>query len=582
MGNIPGNPIDEATEARIKETVEKIITTFSSEYPVAYALALVAKVKEDINRPPQIDYRLQHRKPPYDILKAGWIFKKGAVRKNWKRRFLIIKPDYNADYFEREINQDEFLDYWIQHESYEAPTPTDGGKQREELRKKFKPKGTMNLIGYSVRGDKSTDEEFEGKEFGIEIYHSNKRCWYIVCNSSEDKDAWEEALRQSCWFAKPYENPDPVAAIAFEAAYTKTRQALGRWGWWWSQGSEEERLADLITVELNYTILNQIYSDIPGPYKVQAAVRSNIQKIVKQVVSAPVASAWSACLSGVNQSRPTLEATCREKLGPLMEAEKQLRDKIEEVVLSTVNPILDETVNKLMPTVLSLIDEIPKAFKAGFDIYDSLVAEINLTMAKSGKAAVAPMTQRFSRDLRWWRWSKMRPVTEILESLRNKLDALDNLARYISSWTIAEHIRYGIAILIDDALYNYELELNEATKDLAPTDIAAEQHGIEVALSVRKKLFHDSILKLVEYHEYVMSQLLLPPYEEKCVAPCLDLVKPLTPPEELQSLISPPKTLEDLLNSIASSIIKSSVEAGSRGPVNELRSTYPELQQPVP
>eukprot|EP01099_Mayorella_cantabrigiensis_P006735 TRINITY_DN5728_c0_g1_i1.p1 TRINITY_DN5728_c0_g1~~TRINITY_DN5728_c0_g1_i1.p1 ORF type:complete len:515 (-),score=121.04 TRINITY_DN5728_c0_g1_i1:57-1601(-) len=512
-------------------------------------------------------------------MKAGWIFKKGAVRKNWKRRFLIIKPDYNADYFEKEISQDEFLDYWIQHESFEAPTPTDGGKQREELRKKFKPKGTMNLVGYSVRPDKNSDDEFEGKEFGLELYHSNKRCWYIVCNSNEDRESWEEALRLSCWFAKPYENPDPVAAAAFETAFVKTRQALGRWGWWWSQGSEEERLSELITVELNSTILNQIYSELPGPPKVQAAIRANTQKLVKGAVSTPVSSAWAACLSGVNQSRPTLEATCKEKLGPLMEAEKQLRERIEEAVMSTVNPILDLTVNEFMPAVLSLMEEIPKAIKAAFDIYDSLVAEVNMAMSKGGKAAAGPLMQRLSRDLRWWRWSKMRPVTEILESLRKKLDAMDNFIRYISSWAITEHIRYGIAILIDDALYNFELEMNEATKDMQPADVAAEQSGITVALSVRKKLFHDAIIRLVEYHDYVMKQLLLPPYEEQCMKPCLELVKPFTPPEELQSLISPPNTLEELLRSIAERVIRSGVEAGTRGPVLELRSTYSELQQ---
>jgi len=558
MGNIPGNPINEETETRIKESVEKIIGTFSREYPIAYALALVAKVKEDINKEPEIQYQLQHRTTPYEILKAGWIFKKGAVRKNWKRRFLIIKPDYNADYFDKELNQDEFLDYWTQHESFEAPTPTDGGKQREELRKKFKPKGTMNLVGYSVRVDHHhhSDDEFEGKEFGIELYHSFKRCWYIVCNSHEDREAWEEALKLSCWFAKPYENPDPVAAAAFETAFVKTRQALGRWGWWWSQGSEEERLSDLIMTELNYAILNQIYSEIPGPPKVQSAVRANVQKMVKQVVSAPVSTAWAACLSGVNQSRPTLEATCKEKLGPLIEAEQQLRNRIEEAVMSTVNPILDSTVNKFMPSVLSLVEEIPKAFRAGFEIYDGLVAEVNLTMAKSGKAAAGPILQRFSRDLRWWRWSKMRPVTEILDSLRKKLDTMDNFARYISPWTMTEHIRYGIAILIDDALYNFELELNEATTELAPTDVTAEQAGINVALSVRKKLYNDAIIRLVEYHEYLLKELLLPPYEEQCVSPCLELVKPLTPPEELQSLINPPKTLEDLLRSIADNIIK--------------------------
>ena len=32
----------------------------------------------------------------------GYLTKKGAVVKNWKRRYFVVNPDYSVDYFENE------------------------------------------------------------------------------------------------------------------------------------------------------------------------------------------------------------------------------------------------------------------------------------------------------------------------------------------------------------------------------------------------------------------------------------------------------------------------------------------------
>ena len=32
----------------------------------------------------------------------GYLTKRGAVVKNWKRRYFVVNPDYSVDYFENE------------------------------------------------------------------------------------------------------------------------------------------------------------------------------------------------------------------------------------------------------------------------------------------------------------------------------------------------------------------------------------------------------------------------------------------------------------------------------------------------
>ena len=35
-------------------------------------------------------------------LKTGYLVKQGAIRKNWLRRFFVVRPDYKIDYYESE------------------------------------------------------------------------------------------------------------------------------------------------------------------------------------------------------------------------------------------------------------------------------------------------------------------------------------------------------------------------------------------------------------------------------------------------------------------------------------------------
>lgn len=56
-------------------------------------------------------------------LKTGYAAKEGAVVKNWKRRWFVVRPDYSVE-------------YWASEEESKKP--------------KAKPKGVMHLAGYHV------------------------------------------------------------------------------------------------------------------------------------------------------------------------------------------------------------------------------------------------------------------------------------------------------------------------------------------------------------------------------------------------------------------------------------------------
>jgi hypothetical protein len=64
----------------------------------------------------------RHSQAPTEPLRTGWLVKEGAVVKNWKRRFFVVRPDYKIAYYESE-------------EAFKA------GKT---------PKGTINPSGYYV------------------------------------------------------------------------------------------------------------------------------------------------------------------------------------------------------------------------------------------------------------------------------------------------------------------------------------------------------------------------------------------------------------------------------------------------
>jgi hypothetical protein len=77
MGGALGNPIDEAAQARINETMQDAVKIFSVEFSKSYTQAVIDNAKEEIDPPKDIldDLKLQEAPVPSHVLKTGMLTK---------------------------------------------------------------------------------------------------------------------------------------------------------------------------------------------------------------------------------------------------------------------------------------------------------------------------------------------------------------------------------------------------------------------------------------------------------------------------------------------------------------------------
>ena len=77
MGGAMGNPIDEAAQARINETIQDVIKIFSVEFSKSYTQAVIDNAKDEIEPASDIldDLKLQEAPIPSHVLKTGMLFK---------------------------------------------------------------------------------------------------------------------------------------------------------------------------------------------------------------------------------------------------------------------------------------------------------------------------------------------------------------------------------------------------------------------------------------------------------------------------------------------------------------------------
>jgi hypothetical protein len=97
------SPVSEEKKAEIKELIEAVLKTFTLQYTKAYAIALVRHIKKELEEQTEEWQLLERPKDSFKKpLKTGYLVKQGAIRKNWLKRFFVVRPDYKIDYYENE------------------------------------------------------------------------------------------------------------------------------------------------------------------------------------------------------------------------------------------------------------------------------------------------------------------------------------------------------------------------------------------------------------------------------------------------------------------------------------------------
>lgn len=226
------------------------------------------------------------------VVFTGYITKRGALIKNWKKRYFVIKSNGACDYFAKEGEA--------------------------------KPKGSIVLEGYIVNSEPKTDI-FAGKDhfFTCEHYDDGKRVWYLHVESAEEKVKAVASFTQAVRVAQGYVNPDKVAGAAFKKAYASLRHAYGLISKN-PRGTEEEALGDLLYDRLYQVVVSDVVRDLQGPAKSVAI------KAAKTLTSGLVSVSWKALDEAAGKVRPTVEETLKKAMAPFVENENKLKEKIQE------------------------------------------------------------------------------------------------------------------------------------------------------------------------------------------------------------------------------------------------------------
>ena len=303
-------------QEKIDEISRSIMRSFQREYLAEYSGMLVAKIKSDVEATDgllagsQSLNKLQDRtaaRVGADVpLYGGWLTKLGAVRKNWKRRWFAISPDYTVAYYANERDR--------------------------------QPRGSMMMQGYEVRPDCFKGE----KDFCIELHHRSRRCFYVYADSREDYEQWIPILKEVCRKSRFRMHPDPLRARAFDAAFKSTQRTMEDDTDRMPELSEREALVQLICDRIDAVVLSDtdFFADSGQIRSATAASGLHLSRrfasfTSKKLVLATVLSVVGATLQAVHETadhlRRRLKPDLRSVWPEFTRLEDELNERIEEV-----------------------------------------------------------------------------------------------------------------------------------------------------------------------------------------------------------------------------------------------------------
>jgi len=544
------NPLDGATKDEIAHTVKAVLATFTTQYVKHYGIALVKKTEQDAMKEVPPLKLLKRENEWTDDLKVGYLVKEGAVRKNWKKRWFIVRHDYSVDYFTDE-------------KSAGKPKP--------------KPKGTMHLAGYHVvenigEGLLKTAKDLAEKmgvdmsqlpkpkeypEHCFEVHHSRRRCYFIQCASQEEKAEWVEMFKTCCRNSWGLKNRDPVHTTAFHRAVRETRWSLGRWGWWSYGGSEEQILSDVVSDEIEYKTLGKIYSKISGPWVVRNTIRNSVLKTIDSIVSAGVNPAWAAMAKTVEELRPKMEPTIKDLADPLGKAKAEVREKIKDAVTSALDPIFEQHVTPHIGKIVTIIKSpVVDSYQESYGIFHKNVTEFSETADLKDPSGGFKKLGWVSRS--YW---TMRPATEKLDVMYEPLWLLREIFSEIWPWSIIWKTQDSIRDVTDRAIYTFEVKLKEELQQNAD----AGKEAIDKTVDQVKEWFdNDSSWHATQAYIHILKSIIMPPLNAVANPAVNALLDPLDSaiPDAMKQFIDIGDEFQQLLETMVGALIEVVLRSG--------------------
>jgi len=535
-----GNPIDEAAQARINETIQDVITRFATEFSKAYTQAVVANAKADLKGEDDGGFKLLDAPAQDEILKTGILTKRGESTKSWKQRFFTA---YNA----------------VDNYKIEYREGSEAGKL----------KGTIFCAGYHAEYFTADDIKEQGGEPGIKLvpYSSRRRTWWIRCPDDKERAAWMKVFEKACNKADAPADEDACIATAFNVTMRDLRWYYWFWSWSRDAGDEAERLGEFILDLLDREILRAILNDIP-----ESAAKQMTVDMVRRTIGATVKSACSSCwissAGAVRSLSATIQSSVKDLIAPIVEQETKLKTTIIEMVGATINPVLADKGSTMLSPVLNIVFKpITKAFAAGCEGFQGYMAE-KIKDGDFGKDKFEREMKTAHRETEYW-YGYMEKCNEVADELYDSnLGKIADLLGGVDGRDVYYMILDNARLIMHKALATF----NKMAKDVDDLKSVLDH--------VMALLFHDSLLMVESVVTQIFFSMMNPIIAESVLKPCKELVGPVQdtidaiPVPGLPVLLCLPAILEEVIETIETDAIKAIVS----GCTSEAKTTLDAAQ----
>jgi hypothetical protein len=551
MGGVVSNPVDESTKHEIEELIKAILKTFTTEYTKWYAIYLVKKLMRDAAKDafPE-EWKLMKRPESKEDIKCGYLTKEGAIRKNWKKRFFVVKYDYSIQYFESE-------------EEYKKEKP--------------KAKGHIGLAGYHVVEDPNdgvlkrtmelaqkmgidTSQVPKPKEYPkycFEVHHSRRRGYFIQAANEEDFKSWVDVFKTACRNAYGLSDREYVHEHAFHAAVRRTRWELGHWGYWSYGGSEEQILSDLISDQIDYAVMGKIYGKISGAWQVRQMVRNQILKTLDTIISAGVSPAWKVMAAAVKEIRTKIEPKVKELVDPIGRAKETVMEKMKDAVMSLINPLLQEHVTPHLGKIMTIIrSPMTEAYSDCFQLFDARISKFE---PQGDQAAVKKQFKDLDSYSRSW---DLYPALDKTNVMYDPLWALNTIFSDIYPWGLIWAAHDELRHRMDNAIYTFEERLlKEMETAGSGADLCALRDKVKAQVIEDYKF--DGRKGTTLYYCHIMKKIVSPPFDKVVIPACKMALEPIASvvPDPVKDFLDIQDTFEELVEKIIDASVKTCVEA---------------------
>jgi hypothetical protein len=499
-------------QEKIKEIIQDAMVEFGKAYALGYVKAVVKKIEAEIEGASRPPLALLEKPPSPEFYKQGWVTKKGAIVKNWKKRWFTVDKEYRVS-------------YWLGEKDPHEKDPKTG-----KLKKK--PKGSFTCYGYKCKKD--DDKESKEHQMKLKPYWDDeytKRTWYFQFTTKEEYDAWKKMFQECIYNSCNPMHKDPVRRAAFQAAYI----AMENYWYFYPTGSEEEMLAYVVMRRCERLVLGQAYDSLPSGalrYKLIDKIRGTVGGLI----APPVGAAWKAAQVAIDKIEKPTEDNIRKVVGPLFQAIKAMKDAVQAK--------FDE---KVVPAIALLMAPVA----------EKLIPKICLPLIKSQKDLIEEFIKHAADDNRgsWHLYWDLR-------KRENEYDLVLEIARaLLDEWELGSlpgNIMDSCFQLLEDARYNY---------------ITVDDKKMELTCA---KLLHDCLKEQHRILTWLVELLVLKPFNEKFGAIIDELCGPLEEliPEPVKEFLSPSDVIKQMASGAMQSAIQACITAGDQSTVPEKMASY--------